>query len=753
MSFLNVALLGGVAALLAPLLIHLLNRSRFQVIDWGAMHLLESALQQNARRTEWKEWLLLLIRCLIPVVLAVCLARPVLTSFKVANADGSRGIVLIIDDSLSMSKAARQSSVFESAVSTCREIVTHYRQTETSLWTACASVDVLSGSSSSTAQLQSALDGLQVSSGSMDPKTCLADGIRAAAELRNPSRHIVLVSDFLARDWNDLTPGELASLQTQLSSGEFPIHLTFLDASQIDDRTRSAPNLTVRFVDEFQERVQPSEQNMFSVEVVNFAARDQRDLELVFSVNGQQLSRQSVDVPAGGSEQVIFACEFTTAGWHSVQCQVEDPTGLVGDNTAYRMVQVGNPVEVLLVTGQASPGFDPQSSFVQLALAPFGDEEQNENRFRVRTIRSKELRPKDLSSVPDVVILSGAGQLNQSVSESIAELVEAGTGLVVLPDEDLDTAWMNRAWFDARRLLPMAYGSVIRPEQPLPLLQAPIQYPYLDVFDDGQAGDLSRWRFRSWRELTPGAEQEQQTGDSPKRDSPRVLLQFADGSPCLANGAYGDGVVHQLAISGSSRSSNLPSQASFVPFVQQLTRSASGSSGNGNLLVGQPLDFQLASPEGIGAADEELKPTAIELVPFRKDEADIPASSTTSKHQVPVAELRAQFDGLYQAGLWSARPAVESDATVAPAWSVTPPMLAVNPALEESDLQPLSGTQLQSVADALGASVVSSASEFISQLQVQRDGREIWRWLLVALLVLLFAEILLGRNLHPVNVP
>ncbi len=103
MSFLNIFLLGGAAAFLAPLLIHLLNRTRFQSVDWGAMHLLESAIQVNSRRMQWESLLLLLMRCLIPLLLAFCLARPVLTAVQLAGLSGSgRASVFLLDDSFSM---------------------------------------------------------------------------------------------------------------------------------------------------------------------------------------------------------------------------------------------------------------------------------------------------------------------------------------------------------------------------------------------------------------------------------------------------------------------------------------------------------------------------------------------------------------------------------------------------------------------------------------------------------------------------
>lgn len=79
MSLLNPLLAIGAIAFLVPLLIHIFNRSRFRTVEWGAMHLLESVISQNRKRLQIDQLILLLIRCLIPAVLAICLARPVLT--------------------------------------------------------------------------------------------------------------------------------------------------------------------------------------------------------------------------------------------------------------------------------------------------------------------------------------------------------------------------------------------------------------------------------------------------------------------------------------------------------------------------------------------------------------------------------------------------------------------------------------------------------------------------------------------------
>ena len=115
MTFLNIILLGGLSAAGIPVLIHLLNRNRFKVVKWGAMHLLEAAFQPNQRRLEIEHWLLLLVRCLIPALLALCLARPVITGASQLFGAAKSSLVLLLDNSYSMEFSGGGSANFSEA--------------------------------------------------------------------------------------------------------------------------------------------------------------------------------------------------------------------------------------------------------------------------------------------------------------------------------------------------------------------------------------------------------------------------------------------------------------------------------------------------------------------------------------------------------------------------------------------------------------------------------------------------------------
>ncbi len=94
----------GVALVSVPIAIHLLSRWRRKPEPWGAMRFLMEAYRKQKQRMRFEQWLLLLLRCLVIVMLGLALARPRLIGALGQWFGGldSRGRVvhIVIDDSL-----------------------------------------------------------------------------------------------------------------------------------------------------------------------------------------------------------------------------------------------------------------------------------------------------------------------------------------------------------------------------------------------------------------------------------------------------------------------------------------------------------------------------------------------------------------------------------------------------------------------------------------------------------------------------
>lgn len=68
--------IAGLIAAAGPILIHLLNRRRFRVVDWAAMEFLRQAMQRSRRAVQLRDLLVLVLRCLAVVIFGAALARP-----------------------------------------------------------------------------------------------------------------------------------------------------------------------------------------------------------------------------------------------------------------------------------------------------------------------------------------------------------------------------------------------------------------------------------------------------------------------------------------------------------------------------------------------------------------------------------------------------------------------------------------------------------------------------------------------------
>ena len=110
--FVNPWLLGGLALLAAPIIIHLLNKRRYQIVNWAAMDFLLEAVTQNRRRLRLEDLILLLLRMLLLALVILAVARPLLRALQGGREDER---LVVLDDSFSMEWNDGTGALFERA--------------------------------------------------------------------------------------------------------------------------------------------------------------------------------------------------------------------------------------------------------------------------------------------------------------------------------------------------------------------------------------------------------------------------------------------------------------------------------------------------------------------------------------------------------------------------------------------------------------------------------------------------------------
>lgn len=754
MNFLNIALLGGASALLAPLIIHLLNRARFKSVDWGAMQLLEAALEVNSRRPQWEAILLLMMRCLIPVLLAFCLARPVLTAFQLPGAQGEKAIAYLLDDSLSMNaKQASGESCFAVARQQILDLTKTYAGAESTILVIGGLTDnPLEGSTFDPIRMRDALLDRNANAGALRVEESIEKGMQAVARMSGVSRHLVLASDFRAADWRNMSEQSLTQIRDKLAENG-SVQLSLLNVSR--DGAEVPENLSVEiagidYVGNLDAYALTDEPIQLIANVRNFGSKAVQDVVVEFTADQQNLAKQNISLEPNGIEQVVFGCEFSEEGWHTLEVHVNDSVGISQDDSAYQVLQIGAPQRVLVISdnGKATSQttaddktFNERVDYLRIALMPFLASDSRKNRYIVETITSKKFALTKKVDAPDAIVLSGVARLGAAQTKQLTEFIRSGGGLVVFADQELDARWYHEQLSGSEPVLPFHFGDEQSPNAPIGLMRETIQDAKLSLFNSSLAGDLGNVQVNRWRPLEP-IPLDEAAGQSSNPTS--VILRLGDGSPFLASRKVGQGTVIQCAISCSSNWSNLALQPVFVPLIGQIISATQRGSSESNIEVGDALTFDVdLSSENdqdrlriVRAGSPEL---SFDLRPSEEVGPDV--SRATNLEQGTMTFPRTRVPGLYQIE------GVELDESNPSAPVVSPAVFAIRRPLAESDLRPLPARELDAIAESLGATVVRDAKDLQATSERHEHGQEIWGWVLVALLILLFMEQLLSRHL------
>ena len=101
MSFLNPLFLLGFAAIAAPIIVHLVRRTKAPRVEFPSLMFVRRVPQRTIRRRRLTNLLLLLLRCAAFVLLALAFVRPYFSSGQ-AEGDKQRATVLLLDNSFSL---------------------------------------------------------------------------------------------------------------------------------------------------------------------------------------------------------------------------------------------------------------------------------------------------------------------------------------------------------------------------------------------------------------------------------------------------------------------------------------------------------------------------------------------------------------------------------------------------------------------------------------------------------------------------
>jgi len=730
MNFLNPIMLFGLAAVAVPIIIHLLNRRRFQKVVWAAMRFLKVSVEQNQRRMRIEDMILLALRCLLLILLALALARPAILS-NATDVFGQSKVtgVIILDHSYSMGMSDGTQTRFDKA-----------RQA------AEAAIDSMPAGSASAVFFASDLVRAAIPEPTFDfnlarkiireaPLTDRATDLFPALEralnllqgrfaLR---REIYLITDGQAAGWRQLT-----EIQSTLEKSKSAIKTHVILVGEHEEKNLGVSELRLA------SGLSPAKQPLrFEVKVSNYGPEERRDTRVSLSVNSEPPSDEFTisALAPGATRSVSLFAKLPSQGFHSVTARIPEDR-LHADDHRTVAVRAIKEVRVLLVDGE--PGNEPRDSeiyFLKHALVPVPVEYAADYFVKSTSVSAAELSQARLDDF-DAVILANLADFSENTLKALELYLRRGGGLMVFPGGRVNVTFYNEQLLRRFNFLPAALsqlrGQADQDEQFVTLQEKDYVHPIVSIWSDPASGTLASARFFRWFEFKPApaaraaSKVERSNASTPQvqdAGDPQLILKYADGTPAVMERTWGLGRVVLFSSTADTAWNDLPVRPSFVPLVHRAL---------GSLVQRQDEGLN------IRVGDKFIRRVNMEYLD--KDATVFKPRQTDAVHDLRRVEMvndwpTVHFDQTDFAGVYDV--------------NVADPPLALKFAAQadaaESSLDELSDAQLKTLRDV--SQVISWVPNLSLKNLVEKDRSGLEFWLPIALLALLVAaaETFLGQ--------
>ena len=736
----------GLGAVSVPVVIHLLNRRRFRVMDWAAMKFLFESLKKNRRRLRIEELILLALRCLAVLLLAAA-ARLVGCArggpLPVLGSRPTMSHVFILDDSVSMGQRLPDTTSFTQAAGELAELIATLPSDDrvAVLLTSRPGADEALFKLKPLSEAQPGSLGRRLASlKPSDTANQLAKAAESAyALLANESnqKRLYLLSDFRKADFAAGSPG-LDELRAQFQAAE----RAGARIALLNYGADPAANLTAERIEVLNRLAIAGQSLRVQLRVRNNGPMRAQDVPVSFIVRGGDGSESKLaarmvrSIEPGGAELVQASCDLPEGISAAVEAQLPVDQ-LVGDNAQQVAVEVRKARRVLVVDGESdlADRSRGESFYLAGALDPNGDHGYG---TEVEVVPAERLGEAAFDRYDAVVLanvgefpLTGAvgGRQGYEQLAALARYVQGGGGLCIFTGDRLNPVFYNGPFHDGGNgLCPARVGPPVGSEKRtgafVRLLPASISpLPVMRVFQGDRSEFTQFVRFYGYTplELPPAA--------AGGEGATQVLARFdnvgergGEHTPAIVTRNFGRGTVVLVASSADAEWTDWPKDVTYLPFLNDVLDFISRSAGlDLTDKVGRPIEY---------AATGELASASFSLETPAKDVVTPEARQDGPRWVVSYPLTR-------QAGLYHLRCALPDAAQTV--------LLARNVDPVEGRLERATEAQLRAQLE-VPFDYVDKLAPTAAAAAVVADRPEYWKAALAALLAVLAAEVFLGQR-------
>ncbi len=757
-SLLNFGMLAGLLAIAIPVLVHFLNRRRFDVVQWGAMRFLELG-ERTRQRIKLSDLLLLLLRMAMVALLAFLFSRPFvqgntwIRNFHPEPVD----LVIIIDGSYSMGWTGETITPHARAIQATHEILDRLTSIDkVAIIDARQRPHLLTPApltDTATARLE--LDEIEQPDGPANLIAALSRASQILTQSYSTRRDILVLTDKQKLSWR-LADQNLWSQMLQVrNAAAVPINISAINVGH--QQMQQADNFQVDQLQASRELLVVDSPVTVTSRVKYSGAADEATCEVFWSVDGQQLSRETETVRLRNGEEAVvqFTTRFAESGSHIITASVK-PDSLPGDDRSHISLQVLENIPVAILTSKKEPLPPNQTRkreadfFLKLA---FGDPDEEKVWVDSTVFNYDDFLQEDFTETRLLFLIATNELAKRTEQEQtpfwkkMTDFLLQGGTVVFIPAGDIEADALQKVvsqWQEQKQqILPARYEQSVdtRGNQSAEKIDlTSFSAGWLQRFRESKTSDLADVIVRKyWKmevpEKSTKKKEGKKSGKSKKEKQDELLSSISvdarlrSGHPLFLRRFLGRGQILASAISFDGLGSDLVRQRAFVPFLHELVMGLSETASNRNVELNHPLVLRALPCQPL-----KIKVTG-------PNQATLYAQRTGSRDRMQWILQPPRLSGIYtfHPGCMVTNYAKQQVPLEIP--------LSVYAPRSESNLDRLNETDIENLNQSYQIVWQRNSDEMLASIADASGGIEIWPILLLLFTAMLIAELLMTKKL------
>jgi hypothetical protein len=450
-------LAAGAICALGPVIIHLLNRRRYKVVQWAAMDFLREAMQRNRRIMQLRDMLLLVLRTAAVLLFGLALARPYFSERRESSSDRLPvHAIVLLDNSLSMGYESLEGTLLTKAKDKARAYIDRLPPgSKISIIPVCGSPDGYSPDPYDTKEAAiEALDKIETVDRSATFLAAVGLAREASSTALQLAKRVVFVTDQQQTNWRGLSNTQLADHPP----------MQVVDVSSPTTRNTWIADLAV------QDSLADIETPTTIVVKIEYAGLESgRSVPVKLYLGESVIGEKLVALPAGeGAQEVDFQYVFSGLTempeperpvFVTLRAAI-DRDELPADDERFLAVPVVAALPVVFVD-QYGEDEDPiryrfgETLRLRKLLAPKAVREDAPRQIvKIRHLKAEDLSQENLADAR-LVVVAGLPTIEEDAVELLREYVQQGGQLVIAAGAEFNPqAWNDAAWNGGGGILP-----------------------------------------------------------------------------------------------------------------------------------------------------------------------------------------------------------------------------------------------------------------------------------------------------------